>query len=455
MTSEITSVPTTRGVPERDGTNGDATTDRSVFHRRESAVRSYCRGFDAVLVSARGSILRDVEGREYLDFLAGAGSLNYGHNDPDMKAALLRYVQDDGIAHSLDLYTAAKREFLTEFEERVLTPRGLEHRVQFCGPTGANAVEAALKLARKVTGRGTVIAFTRAYHGLSLGALAATGNAAMRMGPALHHGGVARMPFDGYLGDGAGGNGLDTAELLAAMLADPSSGLDAPAAILLETVQGEGGLSVAGVPWLRRVAALAKAHGALLIVDDIQAGCGRTGTFFSFEPAGIVPDIVVLSKSLSGFGLPLSVLLVRPEVDTWSPGQHTGTFRGNAHAFVTAAVALRKFWSDDALMVDVARRAALVTDRLSEIARSVPGARVRGRGMMQGLALAPGDAGAVARACGRNGLLIECAGPHDEVVKVLAPLTTPDGQLERGLEILADAVAAVTGAERGLVGARR
>ncbi len=405
-----------------------------IFQRRESVVRSYCRNLNAVLTTAQGSTIQDDEGRQYIDFLAGAGALNYGHNDPDMKHALLEYISRDGIAHGLDLHTDAKRVFLEEFERSVLCPRAMEHRVQFTGPTGANAVEAALKLARKATGRTNVIAFTRGFHGLSQGALAATANAKMRGGPVIPLSGVSRLPFDGYLG-----SGVDTAELLASMLADPSSGLDAPAAILLETVQGEGGLNAASPRWLRRVAALATEHGALLIVDDIQAGCGRVGTFFSFEAAGIVPDIVVLSKSLSGFGLPMSVVLVRPESDVWQPGEHTGTFRGNAHAFVTATIALRKFWSNNAFMQDTARRADLVTRRLTEIAQGIPGVTVKGRGMMQGIEVDPRLTAQIRRTCVRNGLIIESSGPRDEVVKVLAPLTTPDHLLDLGLGILADA----------------
>jgi diaminobutyrate-2-oxoglutarate transaminase len=410
------------------------TSTTEIFQRRESVVRSYCRNLNAVLTSARGSVVQDNEGRQYIDFLAGAGALNYGHNDPDMKQALLDYVTGDGIAHGLDLHTDAKRIFLEEFEDLVLSPRGMDHRVQFTGPTGANAVEAALKLARKATGRTNVIAFTRGFHGLSLGALAATASAGMRGAPAIPLSGVSRLPFDGYLGPG-----IDTADLLASMLVDSSSGLDVPAAILLETVQGEGGLNAASPRWLRRVAALAAEHGALLIVDDIQAGCGRTGTFFSFEAAGVVPDIVVLSKSLSGFGLPMSVILVRPELDVWQPGEHTGTFRGNAHAFVTASVALRKFWSSSTFAKDVARRADLVTRRLTEMAAGIPGAKVKGRGMMQGIEIDQLLATRIRRQCIRNGLIIECSGPQDEVVKVLAPLTTSDQLLDLGLEILTDA----------------
>ena len=412
-------------------------TGTSVFRRRESEVRSYSRRYDAVFERAAGSLVWDTDGREWIDFLAGAGSLNYGHNDPDMADALVAHIRGGGIAHGLDLFTGAKREFLDTLERLVLLPRGLDHKVQFTGPTGTNAVEAALKIARKVTGRRNVVAFTNAFHGVSQGALAATGNGHHRMGGALSLPDVTRLPYDGYAA------GLDTAELLDQLLSDPSSGIDPPAAVLLETVQGEGGLNVASSTWLRRVAEIAARHGALLAVDDVQAGCGRTGTFFSFEGSGIVPDLVALSKSISGFGLPMALLLLRPQWDAWTPGEHNGTFRGNAHAFVTARVALEKFWSDDRLMRDVAHRGALLDERLSRMAALVPGARVKGRGMMLGLDVR--DAQVAEAICGRAteaGLIIESCGPRDEIVKVLAPLTTPETLLERGLDIVEEAVVA-------------
>jgi diaminobutyrate-2-oxoglutarate transaminase len=424
----------------------DASMTRTdVFERRESAVRSYCRNFDAVLTSASGSVVRDEDGREYIDFLAGAGSLNYGHNDPDLKAALLDYIRADGITLGLDLHTDAKRTFLETFERRILEPRRLDYRVQFTGPTGTNAIEAALKLARRVTGRTNVIAFTNGFHGVSQGALAATGNRYNRIGPAIPLPGVTRMPYDGYLG-----SGVDTAELLERMLEDPSSGVDDTAAILLETVQGEGGLNVASPQWLQRVAAIARAQGALLIVDDIQSGCGRTGTFFSFDGTGIVPDLVTLSKSLSGYGLPMAVLLVRPQWDAWRPGEHNGTFRGNGHAFVTAAAALEKFWADGRFAADCARRGAMVADRLAELVKRFPITWVKGRGMMRGINIGcPVLAAEARRYCVENGLIIECAGPHDEVLKVLAPLTTPDHVLEQGLSIVRDAVCSAFGETGG------
>lgn len=417
---------------------------RAIFERRESVVRSYCRAFPHVLASGSGSVVRDEDGREFIDFLASAGALNYGHNDADMKAALIDFITGDGIVASLDLHSTAKQRFLAAFEELVLRPRMLDYRVQFSGPAGTTAVEAALKLARKVTGRHEVIAFTNAFHGVSAAALATTGNGHHRMGPEQGLHGVTRLPYDGYLGDG-----VDTSLLLERLLSDPSSGVTAPAAIIVEVVQGEGGLNVASPEWLRSVAAIARQHGSLLIVDDIQAGCGRTGTFFSFEGTGVTPDLVTLSKSLSGFGLPLGVVLIRPDLDVWTPGEHNGTFRGNGHAFVTGEVALRKFWSDDQLMRDVARRGALLESTLREIAATEPLARTKGRGMMRGIDFGNEErAAAVQAECIRRGLLIERAGPRDEVLKVMAPLTTDDDLLERGLGLVREAVEATRASHR-------
>lgn len=415
------------------------TMDRSTFDRSESAARSYCRRFDVVFDTAQGSVMVDVAGERYLDFLAGAGSLNYGHNDPDMCDALMAYVKRCGIAHSLDLHTQEKQRFIETFRSHVLTPRGLDYRVQFTGPTGTNAIEAALKLARKATGRSNVIAFTNGFHGVTQGALAATGNQHHRKASSHLLSGVTRAPFDGYCG-----SDLDTAALLDKLLEDPSSGVDPPAAVLLETVQGEGGLNVASNAWLRRVAATARSHGAMLIIDDIQAGCGRTGTFFSFESAGVEPDVVVLSKSLSGAGLPMAVVLIRPDRDVWAPGEHNGTFRGPNHSFVTATVALEKFWGDTTFAVDIERRSMLLRSALDAVATRANGVTVVGRGMMQGLDVGDGRlASEICDRCFAAGLLLETSGAQDQVVKVMAPLTTPDDQLCVGLEILASAVSDV------------
>lgn len=413
----------------------DITHTPTIFERRESAARSYCRGMPAIFATATGSELTDTDGKTYIDFLAGCSSLNYGHNDPDMKAALIDHISSDGIAHGLDLHTDTKAAFLRAFDTHILAPRGMDHRVMFTGPTGANAVEAAMKIARKVTGRTNIIAFTNGFHGVTNGALAATGNGYHRGGAAIPLQGVTRMPFDGFFGADT-----DTAAQLDAMLSDGSGGIDAPAAIMLETVQGEGGLNAARAEWVRRIAKVAKDHGALLIIDDIQAGCGRCGTFFSFEDMGITPDIVTMAKSLSGFGLPMAALLVRPEYDVFGPAEHNGTFRGNTHAFVTARVTIEKFWADDTFQKGLTEKTNLINDGLSALAALIPGSTQKGRGLMRGVDVGSGAlAGAICARAYQNGLIIETSGSEDQVVKVLAPLTTPAATLRKGFDILLSA----------------
>ncbi|MGW5424830.1 diaminobutyrate--2-oxoglutarate transaminase [Streptomyces sp. NPDC003943] len=410
----------------------------SVFETVESEVRSYCRSWPVVFERASGSRLYDEHGRPFLDFFAGAGSLNYGHNNPVLKRALLDYLASDGVTHGLDMSTTAKRDFLETFRSTVLEPRALPYKVMFPGPTGTNAVEAALKLARKVTGRETVVSFTNAFHGMSLGSLAVTGNAAKRAGAGVSLPHATRMPYDHYLGG-------RTPDFLwfERLLDDPGSGLDRPAAVIVETVQGEGGVNVARAEWLRGLAELCRRHEMLLIVDDVQMGCGRTGDFFSFEEAGITPDIVTLSKSISGYGLPMALCLFRAELDLWQPGEHNGTFRGNNPAFVTATAALDAYWRDGALRERTLGRAERVERALTGLcgddgrtARSV-----RGRGLVWGLEFAePARAAAVCRRAFELGLLLETSGPHDEVVKLLPPLTATDDELDEGLGILARAV---------------
>jgi len=411
----------------------------NTIERMESEVRGYCRNFPTVFTAARGSWLIDAHGEEYLDFFAGAGVMSYGHNHPLLKESLVDYLAGDGVVHSLDMATTAKVRFLERLEEVVLVPRELPYKVQFPGPTGTNAVEAALKLARKVTGRERVLFFTNGFHGMTLGSLAVTGNAAKRAGAGVGLQSSTPMPFDGYLG-----GQLDTLAYLEATLEDTSSGIDKPAAVILETVQAEGGVNVAGVEWLRRLAALLQRHGVLLIVDDIQVGCGRTGPFFSFEPAGIVPDIVCLSKALSGYGLPLAVVLLKPEHDVWAPGEHNGTFRGHNPAFVTATAAL-SLWADEDLEAATVKKAGFVEERLRSMAREHPEliVEVRGRGLIQGIELVDEVATQLSRECFGRGLVVETAGPSDEVLKLLPPLTISESELDSGIDIIASGLAAV------------
>lgn len=415
--------------------------DTRTFERLESEVRSYCRSFPTVFATANGHELVDERGRRYIDFFAGAGALNYGHNPSVLKQALLDYLANDGVTHSLDMYTSAKRRFLDALDEIVLKPRGLDYRVMFPGPTGTNAVESALKIARKVTGRTGVVSFTNGFHGMTLGSLAVTGNAGKRSGAHVPLGNATAMPFDGYMGDG-----VDTVALFENMLADSSSGLDKPAAVILETTQAEGGVNVAQVEWLQRLERVCRDHGVLTIVDDIQVGCGRTGPFFSFERAGLKPDIVTLSKSLSGYGTPLSVVLIRPDLDRWTPGEHNGTFRGHNLAFVTATAALEHFWRSGELTAEVEKKGALVSRALDRLVVDHPKMLTerRGLGLIQGVVFAdPAQASAVSRAAYERGLIIETAGPEDEVLKVLPPLVITEAALERGLDIIAKSVAQV------------
>lgn len=406
------------------------------LERLESEVRTYSRSFPTVFKRARGARLYDEYDREYIDFLAGAGTLNYGHNNPKMKKVVMDYMMDDGITHGLDMWTVAKREFLETLDEVIFKPRGLEYTVQFCGPTGTNAVEAALRIARNATGRTNVVAFTNAFHGVTLGALAATANSKFRHAAAMPTQGVSFLPYCGYMeGDSS------SLAYLEKTLTDNSSGVDYPAAILLETVQGEGGINVASDAWLQGIEKICKKHGILLIIDDIQSGCGRTGKYFSFEQAGVVPDIITTSKSLSGYGLPFAAVFMRPDLDQWKPGEYNGTFRGNNLAFVTATAAIREYWTNDQLSKEVSRKGTIVEQRFKKLARACQEKGVeaseRGRGLMRGLDVVDGDlADKIVEECFEQGLVIETCGPSGQVVKCLCPLLITDEELNEGLDIL-------------------
>lgn len=410
----------------------------SIFNETESNVMVYARAFPVTFARASGEFIYDTKGKKYLDFLAGAGSLNYGHNNPTLKSALLEYIEQDGITHGLDMHTEAKGRFLELFRRNILHPRALDYRLQFTGPTGTNAVEAALKLARKVKKRQNVVAFTNGFHGVSLGAVAATGNRLHRGGAGVPLSNVTRMPFCGYHGQE-----VDTLKIFEQQLNDPSSGLDLPAAVIVEVIQGEGGLNTANDAWLRGLEKICRKFDILLIVDDIQAGCGRSGRFFSFENSGIKPDMVTLSKSLSGFGLPMAVVLLSPELDQWQPGEHNGTFRGNNHAFVTAAAALEKYWSDNRFAEGVQQKAEVVQKTLKSIADRYGNLqlRPRGRGFMQGLVCPSGEvATRISRAAFARNLIIETSGNRGQVVKCLCPLTISEENLREGLARLAESI---------------
>jgi len=404
-----------------------------IFERRESQVRGYCRTYPTVFVSAKNAHQTDAKGRTYIDFFAGAGVLNFGHNNERLKRALIDYLESDGVTHSLDMFTSAKQSFLERFERIILEPRKLPHKVQFPGPTGTNAVEAALKLARKVTGRSSIVAFTDGFHGMTLGALACTGNGLHRAaaGVTLDH--VHRVPFDGYLGDG-----VDTLAALRRALGDPSSGLTPPAAFIVETVQAEGGVNIASQAWLRELRELAREHGSLFVIDDIQVACGRTGSYFSFDGMDLDPDLVCLAKGIGGYGTPLAALLIKPEHDVWAPGEHTGTFRGQGLSFVAGGAAL-EYFADDSLCAEVRRKGNHTHERLDKWLQQHgrPDFALRSKGMIHGLDLGSGAlAAAATQAAFENGLIIAPCGPGGRVMKVIAPLTIEDDVLDEGLDIL-------------------
>jgi len=415
----------------------------NVFSENESSARSYCRNFPAIFKRASGCYLYDQHDNAWLDFLSCAGSVNYGHNPAALKKELIAYLMADGIQAALDMHSVAKAEFITAFNAIILQPRGLDYKMQFTSPTGTSVVESAIKLARKVKNRTNVVAFTNGFHGMSTTALGLTGNRDNRQNAIDSH--VFRLPYDGYLDE------LDTIAYFEKLLTDNSSGMDIPAAVILETVQGEGGINVASKSWLQRLYALLQRHDILLIVDDIQAGCGRTGHFFSFEFAGIEPDMVCLSKSLSGYGLPFSLLLYKPQWDQWKPGEDNGTFRGNTSAFVTAKAALENYWHDARLSQHIFRQEKVVQHWLAGIttrfSRFIK--QTRGRGLFYGIELySPELAKKITQHCFGHKLIVERSGNRDQVIKIMPALTIPEETLLTGLAILEQAIeACLMGAE--------
>ncbi|PWA08898.1 diaminobutyrate--2-oxoglutarate transaminase [Pueribacillus theae] len=413
--------------------------EMEVFEKYESNVRSYSRSFPTVFKKAKGYKVWDVNEKEYIDFFAGAGTLNYGHNNDKMKKLLIEYLEEDLITHSLDMATVARGKFLEQFNEVILKPRNLDYKVMFPGPTGTNTVESALKIARKVTGRETVISFTNAFHGMTIGSLSVTGNSFKRHGAGIPLSHTVSMPYDDYFSSNR------SIEYIERFLEDSGSGVALPAAIILETVQGEGGINAASYEWLRDIERLCRRFDILLIVDDVQAGCGRTGTFFSFEPAGIKPDIVCLSKSIGGYGLPMAITLIKSEHDIWEPAEHNGTFRGNNLAFIAASEALT-YWENKDFSNGIQEKSEMVSsfiDHVIEEYKELKGEK-RGRGLMQGIASEiEGLSEQICNEAFNRGLLMETSGPNSEVFKFLPPLIIDKEGLEKGFAIVEESVQTV------------
>lgn len=413
----------------------------TTFEQYESSVRSYCRHFPAVFSRAKGAEMFDEDGNRYIDFFCGAGALNYGHNNPYIQEALIDYIRSDGLLHGMDMYTPAKRAFLDTLQERVLKPRGFDYRVMCCGPTGTNAVEAALKLARKVTGRSNIFAFMGCFHGMTLGSLSLTTERYARDAAGVALTDCTHIPAPYMFPE------LDVIAYMQRLLDDDHSGVEKPAALILETVQAEGGIYPFSVEFLKGCRKFCDDNGILLIVDDIQAGNARTGTFFSFERAGIVPDMVTLSKSIGGMGLPVALLLIKPDEDIWKPAEHNGTFRGNQLGFVAGKAGL-EYMLDAHIEEQVQKKGAIVEKFIQEQILPLD-ARLsyRGIGLMWGIDCAKlgGDAfsEAVVEACFARKLILERAGRDSSVVKLMPALMIPEETLLEGLQIVKEAFAEV------------
>lgn len=409
-----------------------------IFEQHESEVRSYCRHFPTVFSKAKGSKLFDELGNEYIDFFCGAGAVNYGHNNNYIKPKLIEYLEGDGIMHALDMYTTPKREFINYMQENILKPRGLEYKIMFPGPTGTNAVEAALKLARKVTGRSNVFALMGCFHGMTLGALALTTDQGARKGAGVKLNDVTHIPAPYMYPD------FDTIAYMQNLLDDDHSAIEKPAAVVIETVQAEGGIQVFEVEYLQRLRKFCDDNDILLMIDDIQVGCARTGTYFSFERAGIKPDIFVLSKSIGGYGLPFALTLFKPELDKWTPGEHNGTFRGNQLAFVAAKAGL-EFMLNEKIEEKAQSSGKIIEEFIqNEILPLDSRLQMRGIGMIWGIEFenipADGLSERVTEKAFDRGLIVECAGRKNSVVKIMPPLVIEKEVLMEGLARLKGAV---------------
>ena len=410
------------------------------FECYESNVRSYCRSFPTVFTKAKGSVMTDEDGKEYIDFFAGAGALNYGHNPDSMVEKVVDYLKSDGIVHSMDMYTAPKRDFIEYFQENVLKPRGFNYKIQFAGPTGTNAVEAAIKLARKNKKRENIFAFMGAFHGMTLGALSLTTDASSRegAGQALHN--VTHIPAPYMFPE------LDVIKYMETLLTDDHSGVEKPAAVILECVQADGGIYAFDADFLKSLRELCTKYDILLIADEIQVGNARTGTFFSFEKAGIVPDMVTLSKSIGGFGMPLALVLFKEELDIWTPGEHTGTFRGNQLSLIAGKEGLRKIVEEN-VEKEVQRKGEIVASFLEkEVCPLDERISFRGVGLIWGVDFSkfPCDmTKPLIAECFKNGLIVERVGRDNNVLKLMPPLVIEDENLIKGLEILKESVKAI------------
>lgn len=445
----------------RDLDGSDAVLVRQ--RQRESSARTYPRRIPLNLVSGRGVVVRDSRGDDYLDCLAGAGALPLGHNHPVVVAAIERALADEVPLTTLDLSTPTKDAFVDELFS-VLPANLADGRIQFCGPSGADAIEAAVKLAKTATGRSGVIAFGGGYHGMTQGALALTGARGPKipLGPLaadVHHlpfPSSYRCPFGTARDPDARTSGELCARALEWAVHDDHSGITPPAAVVIEPVQGEGGVQPAPERFARSVRVSARAADAVLVADEVQTGLGRTGALWASTPLGLDPDVLVLSKAIGG-GLPLAVVVYRRELDVWEPGAHAGTFRGNQLAMATGAATIRHVVGEGLADHAAAMGARLVDGlQLAGVGSELVG-EVRGRGLMVGVEMVdetrlgptgvPEPDGAAAalvqRAMLEQGVIVEVGGRADAVVRFLPPLIVQPTHVDQIVAAFASALASV------------
>jgi diaminobutyrate-2-oxoglutarate transaminase len=428
---------------------------------RESNARTYARNIPKVLSQGAGVEVVDSNGCRYLDCLACAGALPLGHNHPFIQDRVIQFLRSGQLQQALDLATPAKLHFVQQLYA-MLPPAFAERaKIHFCGPTGADAAEAALKLFKTATGRRPIIVFQGAYHGMTHGTLGMMGNLTPKQAITGLPGEVHFLPYPYVYRSpfGAGTSAQETERLSLACLenalSDPESGIGKPAMVLLEAIQGEGGCVPASAQWLRQVREITQRHHVPLVIDEIQSGVGRSGDLFAFQQADIVPDAILLSKAIGG-GYPLSLLLYLDQYDHWKPGAHAGTFRGNQIALVSGAATL-EFLRNERLLEHV----KLVGDQLRQGLVQLQKrysciGDVRGRGLMLGMEMIdpegrvdalghPQGSGPIAASiklgCLNEGLIIETGGRHGAVLRFLPPLIISSAQVELVLERLDRALA--------------
>jgi diaminobutyrate-2-oxoglutarate transaminase len=425
----------------------------------ESNARTYPRRLPIAIAQAEGCYVEDLDGNVFIDFLNGAGTLPLGHSHPELLEAI--QAQLPSFQHGLDFPTEIRDEFVSAQLSMLPAEMQGRTRIGFCGPTGANAVEAALKLCKTATGRSEVVAFHGGYHGGSHGAMAVSGSVAQKQRVAGQMPGVHFFPYPYALRNPLGGGpenlGARCAEFLERSLRDPIGGIPLPAAVLLEVVQGEGGVIPADTAFLRGVRRITRELDIPLIVDEIQCGCGRTGTWFAFEQHGIVPDVIVASKALGGLGMPASMILYDERLDAWDAGAHTGTFRGFQLAFA-GGVAAVQIMQRDGVLENVRDMGELALACLQELADDfeIVG-EARGVGLMLGLELVDPRTGepnypaaaAVQRAALERGLIIELGGRDDCVVRLLPALNVTRETIDQALGILREALVAASAGYTG------